>query len=177
MTLESTWCIKVSHFLTHTGAHMHLCVFRFHSQFGICLFSACEVVARLTIPPAAWKTWRHLQSLSRTRGSPPAVWPTNAASRWTPPAPDVPVLIEAEFLQMKVLCVSEGVCVCVCATLTAVRLQPIMGRECLTNLVSRCSVSLSVWECVFCNISWITCNEHTYHTHTLTNNACMRLQT
>lgn len=54
-----------------------------------------------------------------TRGSPPAVWPTNAASYWDQPPPDVPALMEAEFLQMNALCMSVGVSVGVCACVPA----------------------------------------------------------
>lgn len=70
-----------------------------------------------------------------TRGSPPAVWPTNAASCWTLSAPGVPALMEAEFLQMKALCLSVGVCarVCFCvrATMTSVRLPEFKYCVCL----------------------------------------------
>lgn len=62
-----------------------------------------------------------------TRGSPPAVWPTNAASCWTLSAPGVPALMEAEFLQMKALCLSVGVC----ATMTSVRLPEFKYCVCL----------------------------------------------
>lgn len=59
------------------------------------------------------------------------------------------------------MCVSMGVSVggcvriyvCVGATVTAVRLPEIMGRQCLTNLVSRCSAYLYVCVIVFSAIS------------------------
>lgn len=51
-----TWYIKVSNFLTHRNTHALVCL-SFHSQFGICLFTASNAVDRPTIPaPAAWKT-------------------------------------------------------------------------------------------------------------------------